>query len=230
MKCIDLTGQTFGAWTVIEKCKPIKGVSTKWVCRCKCGREVEVFGTSLKQGLSTSCGCERKQKISEKVKTHGMTNTRLYRIWAGLKARCYNPKKDNYKWYGGKGVKMCDEWKNSFEAFSTWAISQGYTDELTIDRIDSSGNYEPSNCRWISIKEQQNNRHDNIIITFEGKTQTLSKWAEEKGINRVTLWNRIFNYKWDLEKAMNTKVINKTHNGNYKNTCKMFAEIAGGRR
>ena len=229
MRYEDLTGQKFGAWTVIKRMPSSKSGATKWLCKCDCGSEKEVFASNLKRGLTVSCGCKKNEMQSEKAKTHGMTNTRIYRLYRNIKNRCYNTKKDNYKWYGGQGIKMCDEWRDSFECFYKWAKENGYTDNLTLDRIDSKGNYEPSNCRWITIREQQNNRRDNVIITYKGKTQTLPKWAEEVGINYITLWNRIFKNKWDIEKAFTEKVGKKTHNGIYKGTLKN-ADIKGGRK
>ena len=229
MRYEDLTGQKFGAWTVIKRMPSSKSGATKWLCKCDCGTEKEVFASNLKRGLTVSCGCKKNEMQSEKAKTHGMTNTRIYRIYCNIKSRCYNPDKDNYKWYGGLGIKMCDEWRSSFENFYKWAIANGYTEKLTLDRIDGRGDYEPSNCHWVTVKEQQNNRKDNVIITYKGETKTLAQWAETCGINRVTLWNRIFNYKWAIEKAFTEKVEKKTHNGMYKGTF-TNADIKGGKK
>lgn len=153
MKIIDLTGKTFGRWLVLE----YTGQS-KWKCRCECGTVAEIDSWSLRSGNSKSCGCYHKETASKTHKKHGYTRTRLYRIYYKMKERCCRPTNDNYKWYGGRGITICDEWLQSFQAFCDWALSSGYADNLTIDRIDANGNYCPENCRWITIQEQQKNK------------------------------------------------------------------------
>lgn len=138
--------------------------------------------------------------------THGKRNTRLYDIWHGMKNRCYNENNDRYRDYGGKGTTICNEWKNDFQSFYDWSMANGYKDNLTIDRMDTDGNYEPSNCRWITNKEQQNNRTDNHYITFNGETRTLKEWSELLDVNYSTLNHRITQYGWSTEKALTTKV------------------------
>lgn len=129
---------------------------------------------------------------------------RLYSIWNGVKTRCYNSNHVHYSDYGGRGIAMCHEWKDDFKTFQDWAFKNGYSEELTLDRIEPNGNYEPSNCRWTTRKEQQNNRRNNIIITYNGKTQTLAQWADEVGINYHKLLIRI-SRGWDAERALTTK-------------------------
>lgn len=121
----------------------------------------------------------------------GRKNTRLYRIWNNMKSRCYNPHFSQYKNYGARGISVCDEWKDDFQSFHDWAISHGYTDELTIDRIDNNGNYRPDNCRWINNKAQSNNRRSNHIVTIENETKTLTEWCEIYDINYQTVQDRI---------------------------------------
>ena len=130
---------------------------------------------------------------------------RLYNIYQGMTKRCYYPDNQNYKYYGGKGIVICNEWKSNFSAFKKWALENGYQDNLTIDRINTNGNYEPSNCRWVSMKEQCNNRTSNHLITYKGKTQNLKQWCIELNLNYGIMESRINRYKWSIEKAFETK-------------------------
>ena len=144
---------------------------------------------------------------------HGMCNTRLYCIWKGIKQRCFDTKFKEYKYYGGRGIKVCNEWRTDFMAFYNWAMANGYKDALTIDRINVNGNYEPSNCRWICQKEQQNNRRNNRLITYNGETHTISEWAEIKNINANTLWQRLCRYNWGIEKTLETNDTERNKRG-----------------
>ncbi len=158
---IDLTGQKFGRLTVIERHERPKERRSReafWLCKCDCGNESTLSGYELRSGNTKSCGCYHKAITSKIHKKHGYCGTRLYRIYYKMKERCYKPSNDNYKYYGGLGITICDEWLNNFQAFADWAMSHGYADNLTIDRINNEGNYEPSNCRWITIQEQQRNK------------------------------------------------------------------------
>lgn len=130
---------------------------------------------------------------------------RLYSIYQGMTKRCYYPDNQNYKYYGGKGIVICNEWKSDFSAFKKWSLENGYQDNLTIDRINTNGNYEPSNCRWVSMKEQCNNRTSNHLITYKGKTQNLKQWCIELNLNYGIMESRINRYKWSVEKAFETK-------------------------
>jgi len=131
--------------------------------------------------------------------------TRLGRIYHNMKTRCYNPNYDKYKYYGGKGIKVCDEWLESWYAFEDWAMENGYNDSLTLDRIDPEGNYSPENCRWISMKEQANNRTSNRMIEYNGETKSLQQWADILGIKAHTLSQRL-DTGWSVEDAMTTPV------------------------
>lgn len=137
---------------------------------------------------------------------HGTTKNRLYRIWANMKSRCYNPKASRFEHYGGKGVIVCEEWRNSFQAFHDWAMSHGYADNLSIDRIDVNGNYEPGNCRWEQPKGQSNSLSVNRKITFNGITKTLAEWAAITGINRRTIAARLDLHGWSVERALTVPV------------------------
>lgn len=132
---------------------------------------------------------------------HGCHGTRLYRIWAHMKARCLDPDSDVYSYYGGRGISICEDWKNSFSNFYQWAMSNGYSTELTIDRIDVNGNYEPSNCRWATRKEQNRNMRSTRMLTFRGETLCLEDMATKYGINKATLARRL-QRGWSLEDAI----------------------------
>lgn len=134
---------------------------------------------------------------------HGYANTPLYKVWATMKQRCSNPKVRGYRWYGAKGVRVCPEWE-SFEPFHDWAISHGYQPELTLDRIDPNGDYEPANGRWVDWKHQQNNKTSNHVLTFKGETRTITEWAEITGISRTTIHGRLRN-NWSIERTLAEK-------------------------
>lgn len=188
MKLIDITGQRFGRLTVIKRDE--KNYK-KWICRCDCGNITKTDGYCIRHGQIKSCGCYHRELCGNQHRKHGMVKTRLYHILGKMKQRCYNPQSDNYKWYGGKGVTICKEWLDNPETFIKWALSHGYTDNLTIDRIDGNKNYEPSNCRWITIKEQQRNRCNTIYVEYKGTIMPLTKASELCGIKRATLAYRL---------------------------------------
>ena len=140
---------------------------------------------------------------------HGGSYTRLYRIWSAMKSRCYNPNRGGFQRYGQRGISVCDEWQ-TFDGFRRWAMANGYRDDLTIDRENNDDNYCPDNCRWRTLKEQQNNRCDTIHIQYNGETHTLSEWAEITGIPRVALWKRLYQRNWTVNKALTTPLKKQT--------------------
>ena len=168
---IDMMGKKFGRLEVVECAEKNKYGSYAWKCKCECGGEIIVDGRSLRRGLTKSCGCLNNdvRKSGNNRRTHGQCGTRLYRIWKAMKNRCLNENTKDYKrWYGSTGVTICDEWKNSFMPFYEWAMENGYADDLSIDRIDPCGNYDPSNCRWATPTEQaQNKRKKKEVVLGE---------------------------------------------------------------
>lgn len=180
-KIDDLTNQKFGRLTVLGLDTKKQSRKTYWICQCECGTIKSCRSDSLKNGAIVSCGCRKKEQDKENLTKHHdhmQSGTRLYDIWQGMKGRCYNEHNIRYDNYGGRGIKVCDEWKNDFKAFYQWAIENGYSEEKTIDRINVDGDYEPSNCRWADAKTQCNNRTSNIKITIGNSTRTLTEWCE----------------------------------------------------
>ena len=156
----DLTGQKFGKLTALEP-DGYARTSIRWKCQCECGNFTSVGSSKLTSGHTRSCGClvsEKRAKMNKERATHNATNSRLYRIYYSMRTRCYNPNKKEYSRYGGRGIQVCEEWLNDFTAFQSWALENGYSDSLSIDRINNDGHYEPSNCRWATAKMQANNR------------------------------------------------------------------------
>lgn len=175
----DLTGQRFGRLTVIRYHDKLNG-HLRWECVCDCGKEKIVSGPSLKGG-ARSCGCLLTEHNKNLI-VHGSEPKRLYRIWGGLRNRCSNPTNPDYRRYGSRGITVCEEW-DDFTVFRDWALSHGYADDLSIDRIDVNGNYSPENCRWVSAKVQANNRRNNHKVSYKGETKNVSEWAEQYGID-----------------------------------------------
>ena len=207
----DLTNQTFGRLTVIKRAKdqisPAGKHRVMWTCRCECGRTKDVNADNLKSGKTLSCGCLQKQRAKECIMKHGDTDSRLYAIWCAIKRRCYRDYDPHYARYGGRGIKMCEEWRESYAAFMEWALANGYRydakrGECTLDRIDNDGDYTPENCRWVSHKIQSNNKSTNHLITLNGETHTIAEWAEIFGMRYCKLYQRLYKYGYDIGKAV----------------------------
>jgi len=204
----DLTGKQFGRLTVTRRAEN-KGRRAQWLCECICGKKITVASEVLISGHTRSCGCLKIELVAERgrsSRTHGMKKTRLYNIWFSMRQRCSRPQKDNYKYYGGRGITVCERW-NSFENFMH-DMGNPPSDQHSIDRIDTNGNYEPSNCRWATMKEQQNNRRDNHILEYQGESMTISRWAEKIGVSQSLLIDRL-SRGWTIEKTLSTPLRNR---------------------
>ena len=186
----DLTGRTFGRWTVIRKSYS-KDHRLYWLCECSCDDHTrrDVWASDLRREGSTSCGCLMRQLTSERATKHGMAHHRVYCIWQQMRDRCNNPNSNGYHLYGGRGITVCERW-DSFASF--WEdMGPTYQDDLSIDRIDTNGNYEPTNCRWATAKEQANNRRDNRIIDTPAGRMNVTQAAKQFGLKRMTIYARI---------------------------------------
>ena len=187
-KMRDYTGERYGKLTVLEYVATKRyrnGRATQWLCQCDCGNKTVVDSVSLKTGNTVSCGCHRRElsskRMIERNKTHGITigseeDKRLYRLWAAIKRRCYYEKCVGYHNYGGRGVRMCDEWKNEAAKFVEWCKSHGYKKGLEIDRINNNGNYEPNNCQFISKVENEKKKRNTIWLTIDGISKVCADW------------------------------------------------------
>lgn len=193
-KQVDLTNKKFGRLIALRKVGKDKSGHSTWECKCSCGTIKIVSSTHLMSGATKSCGClssERTIEFNKKNKTkHGHRNSPLYTIWRGIKRRTAQKTTHNYDSYGGRGIVMKQEWYDNFSAFYEWATANGYKEGLSIDRINNDGPYSPENCRWVSAKEQANNRRSNRTIEYNGKSQTLAEWADELGIPRARIYKR----------------------------------------
>lgn len=202
-KFIDLTGQKFSRLTVLENIGKAKNGQSMWLCKCDCGNITKVMYCNLTRESVKSCGCLRKENYSKHFIKHHKSQTRLYTTFCKMKSRCYNKNDPAYKNYGGREIKICEEWLNDFMNFYNWAIDNGYDNnkakkEQSLDRIDVNGNYEPSNCRWATAKQQANNMRKNHIINYYGKQYTLKQLSEFLNIKVTTLEWRL-NHNWKQE-------------------------------
>lgn len=205
---IDLTGQRFGRLLVIGRAENTQGRKTKWICQCDCGKRAAVETANLKSGRQKSCGCLRNEKslirIANYNKEHQSSRQkRIYKIWLSMRNRCYRKNHMAYPWYGGRGIRICEDWTN-YETFERWALLSGYGPGLTIDRIDVNGDYTPENCRWVTRKDQAYNRRDNHRLTFQGETLTITEWANRIGCTPTCIYYRL-SAGWTLEEMLTAK-------------------------
>lgn len=192
VKRLDLTNQRYGRLVALKAIGFDKKRQITWLCKCDCGNYHVVPGTKLKAGGVKSCGCLLADKNRARLLKHGQSNknNRLYGIWRHMKERCSNPNSKGYGRWGGRGISVCSEW-NEYQPFFVWAMESGYRDNLTIDRIDVNGNYEPKNCRWADKLTQANNTRTNHLLTLRGKTKTVAEWSRETGIRSSTILYRV---------------------------------------
>lgn len=190
----NLLGKRFGMLVVVEKSDKRRNGSLCWTCKCDCGNVVTVCGAELRNGDTRSCGCLHSNIVSDTMRTHGGRRDRLYGVWAGMWTRTTNKNATNYGYYGGRGITVCDEWKN-YASFREWSLNNGYnpnapSGKCTLDRIDSSGGYCPENCRWADMSVQNSNQRSNKQIEYNGETHNMKQWADILGINYSTfkLW------------------------------------------
>ena len=205
-------GDKFSKLTVIGFVGVNKKKKRVWLCRCECGKEIQVHTGKLTSGHTKTCGCTRIQNIVNAIKIsntkHGMKGTKEYVAWSEMKQRCTNPNAQQYKNYGARGIKVCDRWLNSFENF--YADMGKAPEGFSIDRIDVNGDYCPENCRWADYETQQYNRRDTVKITFNGITENLLYWSKRTGISTRNLYER-FRRKWSAEKILTTPIRRYSH-------------------
>jgi hypothetical protein len=201
---IDITGQRFGFLTVVSFSHqdPVSKLYY-WNCKCDCGNEIVLLGKSIKSGNTKSCGCFKVSVQGDSTRTHGLSTKRVYKIWTNIKGRCKCKSNSSYYNYGERGISVCSEWEN-FEVFYEWAQLTGYTDDLTIERIDVNGNYCPENCRWVTLKEQHNNTRRTVWVDYKGKQRTIIALAEEFNLPRKLVYNRVHYLKWSIKEALET--------------------------
>lgn len=217
-RMIDLSNQRFGRLVAIEPAGVSKKGRMMWKCICDCGNTVIANGQYLRRGDTKSCGCRRydtshlepyRHKPHRKYNAeyipcyNGYVKPVLYTVWVSMKDRCYNPQNKFYKIYGGKGIRVCEEWFEDFQAFNDWAVTSGYKRGLSIDRIDNSGDYCPENCRWATPIEQANNKSNSHKITYNGETHTIAEWSRISGLNYSLIKSRIHR-GWSVDEIFET--------------------------
>jgi len=192
---IDRVGQRFGKLLVIRFARTLPKWIKLWECQCDCGNTLIVRANNLVNGTTKSCGCLKMAVLLERSTKHGLSGghgnyTRLYSLWLDMRDRCFRKTNKSYSYYGGRGITVCKKW-DDYASFHSWAMANGYKNDLTIERIDTNGNYEPNNCKWATRKEQGRNKRNNRIITINGETKTLIEWTEIFGIPYGVVRQRI---------------------------------------
>lgn len=204
----DYTGQKFGRWTVVSFSHFTKRRAAYWLCRCECGSERAVNVAQLKNGTNRSCGCLQRELASAKSFKHGLSRHPLRPAYQQMKARCYNPNSPEYPNYGGRGIVVCERWR---ESFANFLADVGERPEgCTLDRIDNNGSYSPENCRWATVSEQCNNTRVNHVLEYNGQRKTVVEWAREIGVHPNTLRSRL-RYGWSTERILSSAVDTRCH-------------------
>ena len=209
---IDITGKKYNKLTVLSF-YDIKDNKSRWLCQCDCGNKTIVKGTQLKNGKTKSCGCLLHQKKYDKETEKKIK--RLQHIYSQMKQRCYKIDNHIYKYYGGKGITICDEWLNNSNNFYKWALENGYDNNLTIERINVNGNYEPSNCKWITKTQQGYNKTNSKLYTIENETKCLSEWCKIYNIDYFLVRGRL-KFGWNIKEALTKPIKEKYRNKLYK--------------
>lgn len=216
-KPLDLIGHRYGKLVAVRRVSGGKRGKSLWFCECDCGAKTIVVGTNLVRGLTRSCGCLNKAVTSERFAKHKLSAHRLYKIWTDMKKRCTNKSHKSFNDYGGRGIKVCDEWAHYFQRFYEWSICNGYEDTLSIDRIDVNGDYCPENCRWADRITQANNCRTNHYLTHNGETKTIAEWARALGMSDSVIRQRLSKLGWSVEKTLSTPLLR-----NYKKRCTTY--------
>jgi hypothetical protein len=189
MRLIDLTDHRFGRLRVLRRDQRERP-RLYWDCLCDCGTRTSVRAAHLRYGLIRSCGCFGRERVGDTHRTHGMSKSPEYRTWAEIKKRCYNPMQKSYARYGGRGITMCDRWRDSFETFYA-DVGPRPSPRHSIDRMDNTGHYTPENCRWATVIQQANNKRSNRSLTLQGITRNVTQWAAVTGLQPSAIWHRL---------------------------------------
>lgn len=216
IKDSDIIGQRFGRLEVIDRAET-KNKHRYFLCRCDCGTVKAISLTHLRAGASQSCGCGVKEATIHRNTKHNGTHTRLFNIWQGMRRRCTNEKDKNFKYYGGRGIRVAEEW-NDFEPFREWSLANGYAEDLTIERINVNGNYQPDNCTWIPRDVQAKNKRNNHPVMINGETKLMTEWIKEAKVSSTQVYDRI-RKGWSIEDALFTtdkRKERKVQNGSIK--------------
>ena len=228
-------GDRFGYLTVICEAEPNRTpcgtVQRKFLCKCDCGKDVVRAMSTLHKSKNQSCGC-KQLTLGDRVRkyTKEQRESFLYSTWHGIKQRCLDPNSSHYAHYGGRGITICDEWLYDYTKFYDWALENGACKQLTIDRIDLNGNYEPSNCRWVDVETQMNNTSQNRFIEYNGERLTLIQWSRRTGINEGTIRSRLDKYGYTVGQSLGyephtTKVIDRSHTRKIVNQYSLSGEF-----
>lgn len=207
MAVVDLTGQRFGRYAVLKRVQNDKHNNAVWLCRCDCGKEKEVVGSALRKGVTLSCGCLHRDEMKKRQTTHGMSRARIRGIWNHMIQRCMNPNDQAYGYYGGRGILVCEEWRNDFTSFCDWSMRNGYAEDLTLDRVDTNGNYCPENCRWVSRLEQQNNTRRVHVCEINGEHKSIAEWCRIYNVPHERVRRRVVDEGWNILDALTTPVL-----------------------